>query len=351
MNTRVDYPYLYFHSEPNLVFVYKIETDQYVSISNVNDCGEWSTFELNHSFEQFNHYDQQPLEGRGYFMNLEDLHQVVQEINEHIQNERQSRELAHPYHLVSSESTAGTVRFSLKSPKTVIGYPDDLAIGPLWKLNEETGQAARIEWLNDHINYELDDYELEEKVLNTLREIEDIPTQVPIYIWYADHVNEQISMRYFVNLLRNKANDMILIKSSDIHYTSNMEPDVLQSIFDENKDNRPLSNGERLQLQMEWNNLTGNKEMLRLWKKNEIIHVAEDYFDKEILNMLIKLHAEQEQRDYIIAATLLAAVFEEFEDKVSLFYLEYRLRHLIYNGQLAFKGIPRSMRHYSVKVR
>lgn len=351
IQTRVVYPYSYFHMKEDIVFVYKIETDEYVTLLNVNDCGEWSTYELHHSFEQFNHYDQQPLEGRGYFMNLEDLHQAVQEINEHLQNERQSHELAHPYHLVSSDSTAGTIRFSLKSPKMVIGFPDDLAIGPLWKLNEEIGQATRFEWLNDHINYELDEYELEEKVLNSLREIEDIPPPVPIYIWYADHVNEQISMRYFVNLLRNKPNDMILIKSSRIHYTSNMEPDMLQSIFEENKDNRPLSSEERLQLQREWNNLTENNEVLRLWKKNEIIQVAADYFDKEIHSMLIKLHAEQEQRDYIIAATLLAAVFEEFEGKVSLFYLEYRLRSLIYNGKLAFKGIPRSMRHYRVMIK
>jgi hypothetical protein len=32
-------------------------------------------------------------------------------------------------------------------------------------------------------------------------------------------------------------------------------------------------------------------------------------------------------------------------------YLEYRLRHLIYNGILELKGIPKSMRHYSVKLR
>jgi hypothetical protein len=32
-------------------------------------------------------------------------------------------------------------------------------------------------------------------------------------------------------------------------------------------------------------------------------------------------------------------------------FLEYRIRHLVYTGVLELKGIPKSMRHYSVKLR
>ncbi|WHY67808.1 DUF3658 domain-containing protein [Neobacillus sp. SuZ13] len=32
-------------------------------------------------------------------------------------------------------------------------------------------------------------------------------------------------------------------------------------------------------------------------------------------------------------------------------YIEYRIRYLIYKGFLELKGIPRSMRHYRVKLR
>ncbi|TQR38069.1 DUF3658 domain-containing protein [Brevibacillus brevis] len=33
------------------------------------------------------------------------------------------------------------------------------------------------------------------------------------------------------------------------------------------------------------------------------------------------------------------------------FFLEYRIRHLIYSGVLELKGIPKSMRHYSIRIR
>ena len=36
---------------------------------------------------------------------------------------------------------------------------------------------------------------------------------------------------------------------------------------------------------------------------------------------------------------------------INAFFLEYRIRHLIYSGVLELKGIPKSMRHYSVKLR
>ncbi|WP_422698388.1 DUF3658 domain-containing protein [Desulfofarcimen acetoxidans] len=31
-------------------------------------------------------------------------------------------------------------------------------------------------------------------------------------------------------------------------------------------------------------------------------------------------------------------------------FLEYRIRHLIYNGVFQIKGIPKAMRYYSVKL-
>ncbi|ULT59810.1 DUF3658 domain-containing protein [Neobacillus drentensis] len=36
---------------------------------------------------------------------------------------------------------------------------------------------------------------------------------------------------------------------------------------------------------------------------------------------------------------------------INAFFLEYRIRYLIYSRFLELKGIPKSMRHYSVKPR
>ncbi|MGE7694209.1 hypothetical protein ACQKNC_08805 [Lysinibacillus sp. NPDC094177] len=35
----------------------------------------------------------------------------------------------------------------------------------------------------------------------------------------------------------------------------------------------------------------------------------------------------------------------------SVYFLECRIRFLVYSGVLALKGIPKSMGHYSVKLR
>ncbi|WP_423778625.1 DUF3658 domain-containing protein [Enterococcus faecium] len=32
-------------------------------------------------------------------------------------------------------------------------------------------------------------------------------------------------------------------------------------------------------------------------------------------------------------------------------FLEYRVRHLIVNGQFEIKGVPKAMRYYSVRLR
>lgn len=351
MHSRAEYPYIYFHSAPDIVFVYKIETNDYITISNMHQGGDWSTYKLCDSFEEFNHFEVEPIQGRGYFISMDDLHHVVQAINRYIQKYRDTAKDLHPYHLVSSESGAGALKYSLQSPKKVIGFPDFLAIGPLWKMNEARGHAARFEWLRENINYEDEDFELEEKVKNTLREIEDIPAEAPLYIWYSYNIEEQICLRYFLKLLNKKENDIILIHSNQQLHTSQLEPESLQAIFAENNDNAPLTFAERHFLQEEWNRLTESTEVLHLWKNNEITHVSENYYDRHLMKMLQKLHDDQEKKGFINAGWLLGNMVDELGDNINLFYLEYRLRYLIYSGQLALKGIPKSMRHYSVMLR
>lgn len=51
MKTKVNYPFIYFLTEPNVVFVYKIETNHYLSLSELSKIGEWQTYEINHSEE------------------------------------------------------------------------------------------------------------------------------------------------------------------------------------------------------------------------------------------------------------------------------------------------------------
>lgn len=79
--------------------------------------------------------------------------------------------------------------------------------------------------------------------------------------------------------------------------------------------------------------------------------MPDHYFDPLILKTIEKLHKEQETKDFIRTGRVIGETIHQMEESVGDSYLEYRIRHLVYNGVLELKGIPKSMRHYSVKFR
>ncbi|WP_456278743.1 DUF1835 domain-containing protein [Bacillus sp. AK128] len=357
--------------------MYKIVTLDYLTVSDMTENGEWQTFELDHEdeFNAFNHEENKALEGRGYFLNQDYLNMMVEETNKHIQKYRKlhivtesSDDVVYKtgaVHIVASESAAGTLRVGLEIPKQVIGLPDSLSIGPLWKLDENVGQTFRNEWIYEHINYEQDDNEYENKFFNILREIEDIPHQVPIYLWYGDNADEQIGLRFLLYILRGKTNEMIILNSTELYkkyiipnvgcpeifHTSQIEPKDIRSLFEKNKEKHPLSEQERTQFHIEWKSLSQTKGTLHLWKNKKIIGVDENHYDLLILNTIKMLHDEQERKDFIKVGMLIGEILTDINSLINAYYLEYRIRHLIYSGVLELKGIPKSMRHYSVKLR
>jgi hypothetical protein len=369
LETRFIFPHIYYLMKPNVVFVYKILTYNYLNVSDLGSQG-WETFELNHgeTLETFDHQKYRPLEGgRSYFIQQDDLNLMVQEINKqiHIYRKRQSNEVQlSPVHIVTPEFAAGSLRLGLERPKIVIGFPDFFAIGPLWKLDEKIGQTYRNEWFYENINDEQDDYEYETKFQNTLREINDLPNDVPIYLWCGQNACEQIGVRFILYLLREKGNNVYLLNSTELYvsylngesvngrnsYTGQLEPEELRVIFEKNKGANPLSITERHQFQKEWELLSQTQEVLRIWENGKIISVAENHFDSLIIDTVKGLHSSQGNLEFIKVGTVVGELLA-LGANCDGHYLEYRIRKLVYNGELTIKGIPKSMRHYSVKMR
>lgn len=353
--------------EPNIVLVYKIETQNYLNGLDLSDSDQWETFELNpgEEFETFHHKENKPLEGSSYWFRQEDIKYMVDGINQQIQKQRHSlnaskqEEATGAVHIVSTESAAGSVRCVLAPPKHVIGFPDTFSIGPLWKLDEKIGQTKRNEWLVEHINDEQDDYVYENKLANTLCEIEDIPHQPPIYIWYGNNVDEQVGLRFFLYLLRDKTNEIFLINTTElsalkneeqsIFHTSQMALEDLKLVFYNNP--KRITDQERLNFKREWETLSQTNEVLRLWVNEEVIGVPENHYDSRILRTIEELHNGQIANDFILTATVIMELITQTDELVNIFFLEYRIRHLVYSGVLALKGIPKSMRHYSIQLR
>lgn len=373
IKTKVNYPFVYFFIEPDGVLVYQIKTQNYVTVLDVHENGEWLTFELENenAFETFHHETGNLLDSQGFMMTQNDLNQIGEIINEAIQQQRQfysdrsAGEEVIPVHLVSSESAAGSLRAGLDLPKIVIGFPDSFSIGPLYKLDEKWEQAFRNEWIYDHINYEQDDYIYENNFSNTVREINDIPGHYPIYIWYGENVDEQIGLRFLLFLLRDKPNDVFLLNSTELYekyiltngedrkisYTSQIELKDLPILFEKGREDAPLSAQFRNQLLEEWLFLAQTKEVLRIWEDDEIKGVHENYYDSMIIDTIEMLHRKQEKKDFIQVGMVIGEVLSGAKESMNAFFLEYRIRHLLYSGLLELKGIPKSMRHYSIKLR
>jgi len=341
--------------EPTLVFVYRLETTQYITISDLSSGSNLEAFEIEKDdFRTFTYTERNSAEGRGYFLQQDDMVKLAEEINRQIQRIRMGNPVG-PVHIVTSESAAGSLRASLPRPKTVIGFPDSFSVGPLWKLDEKGGQVNRKEWIFEHINYESEDVEYETKFANTLREIEDIPNDVPIYIWFGNNPDEQTGLRFFLYLLREITNEIMLINSTaeeeQFFHTAQLDSNVMTRIFERNKRNNPLTENERNDFYQEWENLAQTKEVLRIWSGEEIKGVPEDIYDPLIIETIEILHSQQETKDFIKTAVVVGEIFTQMDTYIDYFFLEYRIRHLVYSGVLELKGIPKSMRHYSVKLK
>ncbi|MBD8070143.1 DUF1835 domain-containing protein [Bacillus sp. PS06] len=372
MYTRMNDPFIYFFMEPNVIFVYEILSLDYLTITDLEGGHGWATYEVNQSsdFDSFNHENSEPLSGYGYFINQDDLHLMTIEINKYIKkkkvNSQQIDPQPMPVHLVTSESAAGALRVGLDRPKHVIGFQDSFAIGPLWKLDETIGQSHRNEWFYDHINLEQpNDYEFQNQFSKSLLEIDDIREQDPIYIWTGNNVEEQIGIRFILYLLRNKTNDCYIINSTDsyisnikpmpinghIYYTSQIKPNDLNFLFKQNQKINPLSQQDKEKYVDEWENLSQSTLVLRILSQGEIMNVSEDYYDDQILELIKGLKANQDSNHFVKTGAVIAEFLNISKMPVNPFYLEYRIRDMVYNGRLELKGVPRSMRHYSVRLK
>lgn len=369
IETRINYPFIYFLVEENLILMYRIETDKYVTASTLIESSDTEMYDLAspENFESFIHNEKEPVEGRSIFMNHRDLDFMADEINMHIQRIRQlnkDENQIDAVHLVTGESPAGSLRSGLDRPKTVIGFPDAFSIGPLWKIPEKAGLDFRKEWLFDNINFEQEDTEYERKFKNVLLQIEDIAPHVPIYIWHGNNAEEQTGLRLFLTLLRGKPNKIYLMNTTELYekymvfedgaayfHTGLLDSKMLKIFFQKEQKSEPLSEEKRTYFLEEWGALSEKEGVLRIWKNGQIQAVSEDYFDSLIIRKLEKLHQKQESPEFILTAKVIGEIVAEQEEFVDYFYLEFRMRHLVYNGTLEIKGVPKSMRHYRIKLR
>ncbi|MDN3451546.1 DUF1835 domain-containing protein [Planococcus sp. APC 3906] len=282
-----------------------------------------------------------------------------------IHKTHQTNRIEHPseaVHIITSESTAGSLRVAIHGPKNVIGFPDAFSIGPLWKLDEKTGQDARKEWLFANINpgETADDYA--NKFRNALLQIDDIAQDVPIYLWFGDNAEEQTGLCFYLYLLREKKNEIFLLNTTQPYkkyfteddsasfHTGLLDAKILKRFFEEEKHMEALTEEQRVDYLEQWNALSETTDVLRIWKDGRIAAVPENHYDALILETVEKLQKEQRDNDYVLAARVVGDIVARMDEYIVYFFLEYRIRKLVDERALEIKGITKSMRDYGVKL-
>ncbi|MGG1312782.1 DUF1835 domain-containing protein [Cohnella laeviribosi] len=273
-------------------------------------------------------------------------------------------------HIAFGESFAGSLKQALKSlsrenTDKIVAFRDLYSIGPLWQLHEDHGRQHRREWLRDHINDGDDEDDGEKTDQQLLRHLSQIPPQAKIYVWAGGNAHEQAGLRLAAYLLREHPNEIATLDAPAVCerlfdgaqtrfaylHSEEIPPDKLQAVLHECKEVPSLSDRERTALEREWLELAERREVLRIYQDGRIVQVGADYFDGYLRNIVEQLHKDRGNRDFIKAARVIGQAIGYCDQYIGDGYFEYRLRELIYSGYLEIKGVPRAMRHYSVRTK
>lgn len=227
-----------------------------------------------------------------------------------------------------------------------------------------TGLCHRFEWLKNHINLDdeyIDTYQ--DDFFQTTSQINAIPENTPIVIWVGENAHEQTGLRFVLYLLKEKSNDIFLMNTTTKYkklfhipnaeffplHTGEVSPEKFRLIYERSKDVHPLTQEERKSFEEEWKKLSTKEEVLRIWEKNEIYSVDEDYYDDYIIHSARRLH--RRNAGFMKSARLIGEVIGNVDQYIGDGFVEYRVRLLIMNGIFEIKGVPKAMRYYSVKLK
>ena len=231
----------------------------------------------------------------------------------------------------------------------VRNFREDLSTGNIERI--EDNLFERVKWLQT-LYGEIENLEsikkIERDILKAYHLELNILKDQKIIIWHGHNVVEQISLMYLVN--RFKGNEIYEVpiskiiektvgeKNYNVKFTGECGPKEVQKALDkisyinENRKNELIEN---------WNELKKQKGSLRIIKDKKIVTIEEDYFDKEILKCV--------DNEFKFAAKIIGDVVRNLDENISDTFINYRLRKLIKNGKLEYKGIMKSIRDFEVK--
>lgn len=310
----------------------------------------------------------------------EELYPFLKEMYDHLLDIRQNQVRrwqpdtgTKTVHVVFGRSPAGSLKCVIEAlgrvdtDKIVSFDLDYFAFGPLHDLHTEEGRKRREEWFRDHINESRKDdgISYEEYHGELVKQLSGIPPEARIVILSCKNAHERTGLLWAVYLLRHHPNPIHIIDADEAcgkkynmpdywckyNHTGEITPEKLQEVYMEAEQEDPIPGETRRQLEDKWLKLSGRHETLRLWEDDDLRSVGVDYLDAYLLRTVEELQHRLPEHEFIKAARVIGQAIGMWDDYIGDVFFEYRLRHLIYEGRLEIKGVPRAMRYYGVRLK
>ncbi|MEK3672104.1 DUF1835 domain-containing protein [Paenibacillus sp. FSL R10-2771] len=274
-------------------------------------------------------------------------------------------------HIVCGDSFAG----GMKQALTGLGWTDshklvtlreNYAIGPLGQLDSPEGRKARSEWFFQNIvGYTTATDECEEMYSELMDKLEQIPEQAQVVIWTSGNANEQTGLRLAVHLLGSRQSGIVVCDAcatceelyntpdASIKYRSSGEipADKLREALLRIQDGNRLTAADITRLDLEWQNISEQSQVLRIWQEDAVLEAPADYYDSYLLEKLDYLKPPSGDDGFLKSARLVGEALGYCDQCIGDSFFEYRVRELIYSGILEIKGVPTALRFYSVRRR
>ena len=268
-------------------------------------------------------------------------------------------------HIVFGSSITGSLQIALKSHENIISFPDHLDVGPVYRLLSPEGQQLRNDWLQKAYRYDEEQLTYyNTQLLKAISQIQKLDDQSHVLIWTCENAAEQFGLRLVMYLLRDKActisvcntyfnvltshkdrNTQILIRHSGELCSKQLAGMLEQHLFE------AISNEQKTVYKQEAAQLLNSTSLLRTWHRGQLLEDVESRDDADILYYARELQDELTPSEYYIAARLIGHCLGHSEHDISDTWIDYRVRTLIAQGKLDYKGDLREMRTYKVRAK
>ena len=261
-------------------------------------------------------------------------------------------------HIVFGDSAEGLLKFSLKWHNKsefcdeIFNFKDDFSIGPLMNIDNNENLTSRINWFEKiFITTGTSDIykDFENNIVSFYDSLSLISEKDSIVIWHGKNPCDQTALRYLCNKFQNNKIYEIDISKFEIKFNgdenyipksvAHCNPQDIEELFFNISE---IEKETRKNFSNQWNNINNSNKNLRLLENNNVVSVNENYFDSEIL--------ENCTDNFKMTTKIIGDTMGKSDHMISDLYIDYRIRTLINERQLIYRGNLKRMRDFEIKL-